>query len=262
MFYDSSTVKSPDISLFYKDISGVKLPVTVYLPEGFDKAKKYPTVILIHGGGWYAIREGSAEWKGGVMKHNACYYQKQGMVSITISYRGINFTPETEVKDLINDCNDALGFIKDNFSFVDTENVVFMGDSAGGHLALSLCMQLAMNSPAKIKPRAVVACNPVTDCTCEKWSYCAKTPEARKEASPMENAWKVDTKFLLLHGTDDGCVAIDDSRLFFRKMKDAGNDIEMIEIPDTKHAFIIYKYRDSDEKVSKAHELIDEFLSE
>jgi len=45
-------------------------------------------------------------------------------------------------------------------------------------------------------------------------------------------------------------------------MKDAGNDIEMIEIPDTKHAFIIYKYRDSDEKVSKAHELIDEFLSE
>ena len=262
MYYDSNVVTNPDINEIYKEACGAKLPVSVYLPENFDKEKKYPTAIVIHGGGWHAVGTKSPEWTGGVMNHNAIYYQKRGFVGITISYRGIKITPETSAKDLICDCNDALKFIKENYSFVDTDNVIFLGDSAGGHLVLSLCMELALTSPLQIMPKAVIACNPVTDCVCEKWSYSAHSDEARIEVSPMDNIKKVDTKLFVLHGMLDGCVNIDDSRRFFKKMKDAGNDIRMEEIPDAKHAFIVFKYLASDEKVSAVHEIIDKFLTE
>ena len=260
MLYNSKNNIIPDINTAYKSISGADLPISVYLPENFDKTKKYPTVIAIHGGGWYAVTPESPEWKGGVMSHNAIYYKNKGYVGITFSYRSINFSPNTEIRDLISDCFDALLHIKNNFDFIDEKNVVFMGDSAGGHLALSLIMGLCVPSDLPINPQLAVICNPVTDCVCEKWSYCAKTEENRISASPLHNPKRILPKTLIIHGTSDACVDINDSRNFYDKMKSAKNDIELIELEERKHAFIVYGYRDSDEKVSEVHELIDTYI--
>ena len=83
MLYNSKNSIEPDINATYKSILGVELPISVYLPENFDKTKKYPAVIAIHGGGWYAVAPDSPAWKGGVMGHNAIYYRNQGFVGIT-----------------------------------------------------------------------------------------------------------------------------------------------------------------------------------
>lgn len=259
MYYNSAIEKKPDINCVYKEAYGVKLPLSVYLPDNFDSKKKYPAIIIIHGGAWHAVTSDSPPWDGGVMRHNALYFAKQGYAAITISYRSINITPETDVADLICDCNDAICYIKDNFDFIDTRHIILMGDSAGGHLALSLGMELV---PEKIciEPEIIVACNPVTDCTAEKWSYCANSFDNRKKVSPIENIKKINSKILLMHGLQDTVVAIEDSRKFHTKMKAAGNDIEMIELPDAKHAFILFGYRNTDKTVSDLHEIIDNYL--
>ncbi len=260
MYYNSSLEKVPDINLIYKEIHGIKLPMSVYFPENFDSKKTYPGVIAIHGGAWHAITADSPQWDGGVMKHNAAYYAKKGFVAITYSYRSINNSDETDVKDLICDCNDALCYIKDNFKFIDTRHIILIGDSAGGHLALALSMQLTLEKACVIEPEIIIACNPVTDCTSKKWSFCANSHDVRKSISPMENIKKVDSKILLMHGCDDQCVDINDSRIFFKKMKSVNNDIKITELPNARHAFILFGYRDSDETVSSAHEIIDEYL--
>lgn len=261
MYYNSKTEIPPDINVIYKEIHGAKLPISVYLPDNFDNQKKYPTVIAIHGGAWYAISHNSPEWDGGVMRHNAIYYAKKGFVAITLSYRSIGITNETTVADLICDCNDALEYIQNNFDFVNTQHLIIIGDSAGAHLALSLGMNLTLKSKEKyIEPEIIIACNPVTDCVCSRWNYCADSTENCKKLSPMENIKKVNSKILLLHGLEDTCIDISDSRNFFNKMKSVGNDIEMKELPDSKHAFILFGYRDSDEVVSNTHQIIDEYL--
>ena len=116
------------------------------------------------------------------------------------------------------------------------------------------------NNKQYIEPEIIIACNPVTDCLCNRWSYCADSVENRKKLSPMENIKKINSKILLLHGLEDTCVDIRDSRNFFNKMLSVGNDIVMEELPNAKHAFILFGYRDSDETVSKTHQIIDKYL--
>ena len=43
-------------------------------------------------------------------------------------------------------------------------------------------------------------------------------------------------------------------------MLSTGNDIVMKELPNAKHAFILFGYRDSDATVSATHQIIDEYL--
>ena len=261
MYYNSKNEIQPDINVVYKEIAGTELPLSIYLPDNFDRSKKFPAIIAIHGGAWHAITANSPKWDGGVMRHNAIYYARKGFVAITLSYRSIKFTDKTTVADLIDDCNDALGYIKNNFDFIDTQHLILMGDSAGGHLALSLGMNLSLTNEKKyIEPEIIIACNPVTDCLCSRWNYCADSLENCKKLSPMENIKKINAKILLMHGVEDTCVNINDSRIFFNRMKSVGNDIVMKELPNAKHAFILFGYRDSDEVVSNTHLIIDDYL--
>ena len=118
MLYNSKNNIIPDINTTYKSVLGAELPISVYLPENFDKAKKYPVAIVIHGGGWYAVTSESPAWNGGVMGHNAIYYRNKGFVGISFSYRSINISPDTQASDLISDCFDALAYTKNNFDFI------------------------------------------------------------------------------------------------------------------------------------------------
>ncbi len=250
--------KKADISVFYKKVCNLKLPLQVFLPENFDKTNKYKTIIAIHGGGWLSLKETPNDWDGGWMANNAKYYAEKGYVSIVFSYRDINLLPYGDVGDLLRDCRDAIKYIRDNFSFVDAQNVLMMGDSAGGHIALCLSMGLPDGEKAALKPKEIVAYNPVVDCVSDKWSYCAV--DAVKY-SPMHNIKRIDAEILVMHGDCDTVVSIEDSRIFTRKMKNAGNDISMIEIEGAEHAFILFGYKAKDEDVFNALKLTDEYFN-
>ena len=257
--FNFDTETKPNINTFYKDI-GIKLPIQVYLPENFSEDKKYKAVIAIHGGAWAAFKETPDSWDGGTMRHMAMYFRDKGLVGIVFSYRDIKFNETTDISDLIEDCNDALKFIKENYKFIDFENIVFSGDSAGGHLALSLAMDLTLKEGVAISPKAVLAYNPVTKCNCKLWGFCGIDEKHRKDASPIDNVKKIKPSILLMHGLSDTVVTIDDSREFYSKMKALENDIEMIERENEKHAFIIYGYTAPPENVKEDYRISEEYL--
>lgn len=257
-YLDMLKEKKADINIFYKTVNQLRLPMQVFLPEGFDETKKYKTVIAIHGGAWHSLTETPYDWDGSWMANTAKHYAKKGYVGIVFTYRDIDFAENSDVGDILEDCYDAIQYIKTNFSFVDDENTVFMGDSAGGHLALCFAMGLPDGSSSAIKPKKVAAYNPVTDCVSEKWSYCAKDSI---KYSPMHHAKYIDADILVMHGTADTIVSIEDSRLFTEKMKDAGNRISMIEIPGARHAFILFGFESKEEDVIKALDMTDELLN-
>lgn len=249
--------KKPDIDVFYKTVDALKLPLQVFLPEDFNPSRKHKTVIAIHGGGWASLKETPVNWDGGWMANNARYYAQKGYVGIVFSYRDLNFRDNGDVGDLLKDCRDALAYIANEFSFIDSQNVLLMGDSAGGHLALCLAMGLPNGEYPVLKINKIAAYNPVTDCLSEKWSYCAANSQSY---SPLHNVKHTDAAVLIMHGTADTVVKIEDSRQFTEKMKACGNDISMIEIPDARHAFILFGYTATEEAVLNALKLTDEYF--
>ena len=248
--------RKADISVFYKKIGELELPLQVFLPENFESTKTYPAVIAIHGGGWESLRKTPVEWDGGWMANNVKYYADKGYVGIVFSYRDLRFQKDGDVGNIIEDCYDALAYVAKSFSYVDSDNVLLMGDSAGGHLALCLAMGLADGKELPLNVSKIAAYNPVTDCS-DKWSYCAKDP---LKYSPVHHAKKVDLDILVMHGTADSVVNIEESRIFTKKMKEQGNQISMTEIPGADHAFILFGYTAKEEDVVKALELTDEYF--
>ena len=75
--------------------------------------------------------------------------------------------------------------------------------------------------------------------------------------SPVHNIKRIDAEILVMHGTADKVVSIEDSRIFTDKMKAVKNRISMIEIPDAKHAFILFGFTAEENDVLKALELTD-----
>ena len=248
----------PDIATYYND-GELRLPIHLYLPKGFDKNKKYKAVVAIHGGSWEAIKETPDEWDGGWMRHTARYYADKGLVGIVFSYRCITLDG-VYIPEIISDCNYALKFIKENYPFIDLDNVIFMGDSAGGQLCLALAMGLTLKDEPYIKPKMVVAYNPVTDCALDKWMHCSRTEEDAKAVSPIYNIKKLSMPVLVMHGTKDIYVDINDSRTFVKKMQDSGCDIELIEREGENHAFILYGFWAPPEEVIEDYRVTEEHL--
>lgn len=255
MFHFEELKQIPaDICVFYKTVDGIKLPLQVFLPEKIEKSHSYPTVIAIHGGGWNSLKQTPESWDGGWMANNVKYYQKKGYVGIVFSYRDFAVCPDG-VGGILQDCRDAMTYIAKEFSFVNPDEILLMGDSAGGHLALCLAMNLPDNTPCALTPKKIAAYNPVTDCVNGIWSYCAKESEPY---SPVHHPKKLDADILLMHGLSDSVVAIEDSRAFTQTMKEAGNQITMMEIPDAEHAFILFGYTNKEENILEALRQTDE----
>ena len=257
--YDSSNILKADISEYYYTNDIIKLPINIYLPNNFNSNKKYKTVIAIHGGSWHGIMCSPENWDGGMMAHTANYYVNMRYVGITFSYRDILFDKATSVKDLIADCRNAVRYIAEHYDFIDRDNIIFIGESAGGHLCLSLVMELdGKNMP--LIPKTVILYNPVTDCTVTRWQHLAPDREQLRMCSPIYNIKKLSCDLIAVHGTDDAIVPISDTRRFCDEMKKVGNRIDMLEIQDGVHSFALFNYKSTDEYICSIYEEVNRYL--
>lgn len=237
----------PQLDTYYKTVNGVRLPVKMYIP----RAETNIAVLAIHGGSWNAVMTDSDNWDGGWMNFQAQYYADKGYVSAAVSYRSIEFCGSTTVFDLIEDCKDAVKFMRANADF---KKLIIIGDSAGGHLAVELGMDDSVSASF------IVGANPVLDLTAERWSITAKTPEDRKKASPLYNVKKCNAEFLIMHGSKDEVVDCAISRKFCEKMSRIGNKCDYYEIDGAEHAFILLNYTSTDEQVYSYMKIIDGYI--
>ena len=250
---NSFKTKSPDAECVYKEVNGVKLPMKIYLPDHAVETKG--TVIAIHGGAWNTGITDNSSWNGGRMAPTAKYYTQKGYISIVFSYRSV-MLGDTNIYDIISDCEDAMRYIIDSFEYVDINKTVVIGDSAGGHLAT----MLGISQNDEIRPRAVVACNPVLDCTREKWRYAYKSNSDYISASPYQQNPKKCADFLFMHGTEDTVVEIEDTVNFNEKLIAMGHSSQMITVSGAKHAFALFDYHNSDEYVLNILSDVDKFI--
>lgn len=113
-------------NIIYKEINHSNLKLDIYFPSD-NENKSFPTVVLIHGGGWLT---GSKENQR-IMAQNLAL---KGYVAITVSYRlGL----EAKYPAAINDIKDAIVWVKQHSKkyHINQGKIAVLGASSGAQLA-------------------------------------------------------------------------------------------------------------------------------
>jgi acetyl esterase/lipase len=216
----------------YGKVGNRSLQLDLYTPEKISKP--VPGLIFIHGGGWDG---GSRD----VYKPYTVSYAKKGYVAATISYR---LSGEAPFPAAVEDAKCAVRWLRANAAkyHVDPKKIAVIGGSAGGHLSLMVGYSSDVpelegnggNPKVSSRVQAVVDFYGPYDLTTEfarkagvvKKFLGGKTydeaPELYKQASPMTYLTKNDPPTLILHGTIDDVVPIEQSDRLAARLKALG----------------------------------------
>lgn len=204
-----------------------------------------PVLLYIHGGGWVI---GDKREQGlPMMLHLAA----RGWVCVTANYR---LSPKARFPDHLVDCQQALAWIREHIADYggDPDFVAVSGGSAGGHLA-SL---VALSETAHVA--ACVSLYGVYDFTDRDglwgrgfgWFLARRImsaarsvdPEAYRDASPMDQIRPDAPPFLVVHGSNDRLVPVEEARKFARLLQEASlAPVVYAELPGAQHAFEIFR---------------------
>lgn len=245
----------------HKDIEfakpgGFSLTLDAYVPDG---AGPFPTVIIVHGGGFA---------RGDKQTYVPPLFEplsQAGFTWFTINYR---MHPQFKFPAAVEDIEAAIRFVKIHAKEykVDLSRVVLMGESAGGALVSFVGVQ----NKSAIKLAAVVPFYGVHDWQQRSEEEAAgkvgpsiwreffsvpsgNSPEAikrMKEVSATTYIKKGLPPFLLIHGTDDTQVNYQQSVTMQQRMKKAGNVCDLITVEGGPHGMgVITKFPDTKVKM-------------
>lgn len=228
----------------------------VYLPPASFK-RPLPAVLIIHGGGWSGGDKADARERniGQTLASN-------GYVVFSVNYllNGREKDPATGRMRTTTiawpqnfyDCKTALRFIrKEAARFgVDPERIAVQGGSAGGHLAMlvgATANNAELNSHGLYtdqsnKVSAILTFYGDYDIRGRRVSpFAGDTPEqtrANEEtASPITHFDKDTPPVFVTHGTADGTVRVERSRMLVEHLKGLGIEHEYVEIPGAPHTY-------------------------
>jgi alpha-L-fucosidase 2 len=214
----------------------VPLTLDAWIPEGKGP---FPTVIVVHGGGW----EGGD--KGTFVPPLFEPLKRAGFTWFTINYR---LAPKHPFPACIDDTFAAIEWVKKNAKQykADPDRIALMGESAGGHI-VAYC---GTRGRGKTKVAAVVDFYGVHDILkrekerglgkniSQLLAITAITSEAERkmiEASPITYVHKGMPPFLFIHGTKDAAVPYEQSPLICDAMKKVGAACEVYTVQDAPH---------------------------
>ena len=227
------------------------LAVDLDLPAG---AGPHPFVLVVHGGAW---RSGDK----GAMRHASRALARAGHVVIDVRYR---LAPGSPFPAAVADVKCILGRVRQRAAelAIDPDRGALLGRSAGGQIALVAAYSAgdARLPPAcaveDLAVSSVVGLYAPTDLA---WSYArpvrpdvvegphvlelylggapSEVPEAYRLASPVTWVDRAVPRTLLIHGTGDRLVSVENARRLGRALRDRGHAVEVLEIPLAEHGF-------------------------
>jgi len=235
--YQLAQTEFPEI----KARDGVKLYARLVKPADFDAKKKYPVIVDIYGGPHaQVVRNG---W--GVTSMLDHLFAQEGFLVWSLDNRGSagrgHAWESTVFENLgrreLEDQLDGVAYLK-TLPYVDGERLGIWGWSYGGYMVL----YSLTHAPEVFK--CGVAGGPVTDWKfydsiyTERYMRTPKeNPQGYKSSSPLEAADKLKGRVLLIHGTDDDNVHMQNTLNFIQELVKAQRPFELYLQPGEQHGF-------------------------
>ncbi len=265
-----------DKKVTYKTVDSENLEICYFFPLDYDKNKKYPLLIAIHGGGWGSrfIMNDQNEWSGDYLGYLLRYYADKGYIGAMCTYRLLQNgqKEERQLIHLYEDCQDALNYVADHSEEhgIDLNKVILLGESAGGHLAGGMATDSFYENRLPIKLAILV--NPILNLFKDEWGgRCLDSTmhpllkgmtkaEIQMLLSPLFHIKPNNCDVLLIHGSEDKVVDIENSFLFNRAMTQMGLNSELHIINGSVHAFLCREYYKNPAHTVAGVEIIDKYL--
>ncbi|HEX8253322.1 MAG TPA: S9 family peptidase [Thermoanaerobaculia bacterium] len=218
---------------------GFPMEALLIRPPNFDPSKKYPVYQFLYGGPH--AQQVRNEWRGQFMLFNQLIAQSgavvfmvdnrtasgKGAVSAWPAYKNLG---ESELRDE----EDAIAWLKQQPG-IDGERILINGWSYGGFMVLH-----AMTHSKTFK--AGIAGGPVTDWRDYDSIYTERlmlmpqnNPDGYRKSSPRHHAKNLHGNLLLLHGTTDDNVHVQNTVQFAYELQQLGRPFEMMLLPRTRH---------------------------
>lgn len=218
----------------------------LYFPKEMAKGQKYPAVVIIHGGGFTGgQRDAARELNiGGNLARN-------GYIGMSIDYVLASKGHPTWPQCLF-DCKTAVRWLRANAERlqVDPDHIGVIGGSAGGHLATMITLTKPFDGLEPDGPfgnlSSQVQCGVDLYGPAEFGSWhdsdligkkYADAPDLYKQASPVTYARKDSPPLLILHGTGDKTVSVDQSKQLDAALGQAGAPHELVIVEGAPHSF-------------------------
>jgi len=233
----------------YAQASGQSLRLDGSIPDG---AGPYPAAIIVHGGAWVTgdkQRSVRPLFKpltdSGVAWFSINYRLARGSdPAALISLEGL-----AALTSASDDVRNAVAYVRAHAAEwnVDPERIVLIGESAGAHLASMAALRPAPGQPVQ----AVVAFYSPSDLV-KLVDTSSRIPDALRrmvKGSPLEALLMSGLKqlspqtwvngeappFLMIHGTSDVLVPIDQSEGMCGALKGLGASCELVPVPGAGH---------------------------
>lgn len=233
----------------YRATDGKSVKARIYTPPRFDRTRKHPAVVFVHGAGYMqnVVNGWTYYWREG-MFHTLL--TARGYVVLDVDYRGsagYGRDWRADVHDFLGgldlqDHLDGIDYIVKNYA-VDPLRVGMYGGSYGGFMS----EMAAMRAPERVACAA--ALRPVADWknyyaaspvyTTERLGFPDRNMEAYRRSSPVTYANQLRRPLLILHGMVDDNVHFQDSAQLVQKLIELGKTdyFDVMFYPTENHAF-------------------------
>ncbi|MEJ2534624.1 MAG: S9 family peptidase [Gammaproteobacteria bacterium] len=226
-------------SVTYTGADGAEIQMWVHYPPGFDRRRKYPLFLLIHGGPHGAVTDNfHYRW-------NAQTFASWGYVTAWPNFHGSSGFGQ-DFTDSINpdwmtrpyaDVIAAAEWLADQ-DWIDADRMVAGGGSYGGYLSTIL-----LGRPHPFKTLVIHAA--VYDLYAQMSADFAvhgqrfgeywADPSIYREFSPHYYADRFETPSLIIHGQNDLRVPVGQAFELFRTLQTRGVESRLVYYPDENH---------------------------
>lgn len=235
-------------NIVYGRVGDTRLRLDLYSPPDSDEPK--PGLVLIHGGAW----------TGGSKSDYRCYgvsFAEMGYVVASIDYR---LLPAAKYPAQVEDSKCAIRWMRANAADlgVDPDRIVVLGGSAGGHLAMMVGYSSDVaelegdggHPDVSSSVSAVIQLYGPVDFTLPTvlenqfsrdvllaflGSSYEDNPEAYQTSAPIHYIDADDPPTLILHGTIDDVVRIDQADALATKLDELGQTYLYDRLPGWPH---------------------------
>lgn len=231
---------------FYLDIpftfpGNVTKTFDLIVPEG--DPHNIPLLVWIHGGAWC----------GGEKRvyNDFERFTHRGFAVLSLDYR---LSQDAPFPAQLIDCKTAIRWARAHAEAYgyNADTITVGGSSAGGHLASLLGVTNGVRaydcgdylSYSSDVQAVVDEFGPVNLVTAEMpgleealYALLQNDPQKIHDASPLQLVTGKEPPFLILHGTADPLVPMDQSQRFYEKLKAAGVQAQFYAVPGGDHGF-------------------------